>query len=701
MAAQMDVQQGIPASSDEELILECQSRFRMAQDAESSNREQAIFDKKFVDGDQWDTPIQQSRTLNDRPCLTINITGAVRNRVVNACRENRPRIKVHPVSDGADVQTAKVMDGLIRHIEVRSNADFAYDVAIENAIDGGWGYIGVDGDYETPDSFDQELKVIGYSNPFICYMDPASRLPDGSDMEWFLETTMMRRVDYRAKFGEIEGDWSGMGRGDNMQYWSNKEEIRVAKYWRIEKKADKLCRLSNGAKMLRSKLPSKEGLLAAGLAVVDERDTQIPTVACYLMTAFKVLNRTTVPGRFIPRVPVYGRRMDLDGKITLKGMVRDLRDVARTYNYAQTAKTEAYALQPKAPWMGAEGFMDGHEGAWRDANRKPIVGLEYKPVLLENGQYAPPPERQMPPQPNAGFAEWADSTKSDFLAVAGMPNDPNQDMKGEVVSGIALRRRQGLSDISHYDFYDNLTRSLRHLGRIIVDMIPHYYDTPRMIRIIQEDGTPESVAINQPAIDKIKNDLTVGKYEVVVDTGPAYQTKREESVEAMMELLGTPLGELVARTSGDLIVRSMDFPNSDSVADRLIAAIPAAQMDKNSDLPPKAQAVIAGLQAQLKEANQKQMALELELHAKMGLEKMRQDAETERTKMKLGVQREDAHLKSQTAMHDTHIKAVTAHDVAEINATGKILDTHVEAEHNRRAAEELAKSAAAAEKRDI
>ncbi len=36
----------------------------------------------------------------------------------------------------------------------------------------------------------------------------------------------------------------------------------------------------------------------------------------------------------------------------------------------------------------------------------------------------------------------------------------------------------------------------------------------------------------------------------------------------MMELLGTPLGEKVAMTSDDLVLRSMDFPGADLIADR-------------------------------------------------------------------------------------------------------------------------------------
>src|SRR5882672_4459149 len=244
---------------------------------------------------------------------------------------------------------------------------------------------------------------------------------------------------------------------------------------------------------------------------------------------------------------------------------------------------------------------------------------------------APLPQRQIPPPPAEGFAEWSASSQSNCMAVAGMPHDPNQDMKGEVVRGLALRRWQGLSDISHFDFYDNQTRSRRHTGTIILDLLPHFYDTQRMQRIIAPDGTPDTTTINEKVRDpvtqavlRVKNDMTVGRYDVVMDTGPGYQTRREEGSEAMLELLGTPLGEMVAKGAGDVVVRSMDFPDSDTIADRMAANIPGAQIDKQSDIPPKAQMMIQGLQAQLREANSARLALELELHSKHELQQMKE-----------------------------------------------------------------------------
>lgn len=729
-----ELREGILAEGEDEIILECQERFNSSQEAESKNRTEFEFDKRFVDGEQWDPVIKDERFSDRRPALTVNLTDSITRRVINNCRENRPRLVCHPVGSKADIDTAKVIDGLFRHIEYSSTANYWYDNAIENSVQGGWGWLAIDNEYASEDSFDQELRIKGYSNPLMCYADPNSRMPDGSDMEYFIESEMMNRVVYKQRFGRIdEQGWRYVGKGDDFPDWSNKEEIRVAKYWRVEHTKDTLIEFTDGQRILKSEMGLKRNFqkLTGGLTKLREREVLKRQVKCYLLTATKILKTTDWPGKWIPRVPVYGRRLDLNGRITVKGMVRDLRDPARIYNYAQTAKTEAYALSPKAPWVGAKGFMEGSEAAWRDSNRKPIVALEYSPVVREDGSYEPPPIRQPPVQPNAGFAEWGESTKSDFLAVAGMPHDPGQDMQGEVVSGKALKARQAMSDISNFDFYDNFCRSLNHVGRIIVDLLPHFYGEERMIRIIREDGTPSQVTINQvntqqpqvpmqpmsmagtpmptspmeKAVKHIKNDLTVGEYEVVIDTGPDYQTKREQSAESMLHLLTTPLGEMVAQNAGDVMIRNMDFPSADMVADRLTAMIPAAQNDKElENLPQEARGIVAGLQQRVSQLMQENMSIKMQLETKSNIVQMQEQAETGRTQMKeqgalerehikAGVKETDTNIRAHTAMHDTHVKAVTAHDVAEIHVAGQMMNSHLDNKNQREEAKRLLKDA--------
>jgi hypothetical protein len=72
---------------------------RSVAEAESTNRAEALDDLRFRFGDQWPTTIQNSRTIEERPCLTINETDSYLRKVVNQMRQQRPRIKAHPVDD--------------------------------------------------------------------------------------------------------------------------------------------------------------------------------------------------------------------------------------------------------------------------------------------------------------------------------------------------------------------------------------------------------------------------------------------------------------------------------------------------------------------------------------------------------------------------------------------------------------------------
>jgi hypothetical protein len=185
------------ASTPDEIVREARERLRLSSDAESTNRTDAITALEFRNGFQWPKEITADRVASNRPCITVNITDAVIRRVENNCRENRPRIKIDPVGEGADVETAKVLNGLTRHVEAISGADYAYDCAQSSAITGGWGWLSVANDYGDEKSMDQELFIVAHRNPFKIYPDPASRMPDGSDLNWLLESDMMDRQDYK------------------------------------------------------------------------------------------------------------------------------------------------------------------------------------------------------------------------------------------------------------------------------------------------------------------------------------------------------------------------------------------------------------------------------------------------------------------------------------------------------------------------
>jgi len=697
-----------PAETDAEIFLELAERLRIAEEAESVNRLLAIEDLEFADGQQWPDDLYNMRKVQRRPALTINHTGTLVRRVVNNMKEQRPRIKVHPVGDGVQIEDARVANGLVRHVETRSAASVAYDTAGESAVRIGWGYFRILGEYIDEMSFEQELCIKPVRNTLTGYIDPAAEMPDGCDMEWFIFSDSMSRQEFKRRYpNEDLADWKMGAAGDSHRYWLTKTRIRIAEYYRIKKTKDTLLKLTDGRTsrtILKSDYRKHEQAFAlAGLQVVQERPTERRQVQWFRVNGVTVVDRRDLPGRYIPVVRVEGNVLDLNGDVRRKGMIRDLKDPARMFNYWETAKTEKLALSSKAPWVAAEGQLDGHP-EWDDANQKPYSVLKYKIVMGNDGitpMPLPPPQRQPAIEVEAGFAEASQSAGRNLMMVAGMPHEPGQDTPGTVVSGVALRRRQALSDVSHLQYYDNQTLAIAQCGRILLDLFPHYYSEERMQRIIGDDGVPEMVKLNEKTesqgIIQIKNNMGVGRYDVVMDTGPGYETKRIEAAENFLDLLKTPMGEPVVKVASDVVMRNFDFPGAQDVADRLMPATPEGMKKAMEALPKQAQGIVQAMQQQLQQAQQTIQQLQLEIKYKMSVEGLKQEGETKRTLMESHTKVHDTDTRAATALQEAHIREQGGLARTEIQAAGHLLDTHAKGAQAKEAAE-LQASAERAEK---
>ena len=662
-------------------IDEAKKFLKLANDADTNNRSEALEDLKFAAGDQWPVEIQNSRTLEARPCLTINKIDAYVRQVTNQQRQQRPRIKVHGMNSQSDAKVADILTGICRHIEVNSDADHAYDNAFNYAVRMGFGYWRVKTDYVREDSFDQEIYIEPIHNPFTVYFDPNSTLPDGSDAEKCLITQVVSKEIFRKMYPDADDGtgFSQRGTGDSNAEWVMKEDIRIAEYFYTERKPDKLCLLSNGIKKFRSELPKQDELLAMGVVVIDERASfrkEIKQIKC---TAIEVLEEGIWPSKYIPIVPVYGEEFVVDNKRKKYGLVRMAKDPQRMYNFWKTALTESVALAPKAKWLLAEGQDEGHENEWAMANIKAMPVLRYKQKDIE-GVPAPVPTRIQPEAPPAGIIAAADGINADMQAVLGI-FDPNQMATGNI-SGKALNGQQQQIDLTNFHYYDNLTRSIKHTAKIILDLVPKIYDQARVMRIIGDDGKPDLVDINKRQSDEqgvmtILNDVTVGEYDVVMDTGPGYNSKRIEAVNSMMPMLSADPN--LMNVAGDLIFRNMDFPGADVIADRLAASNPLAQIDDKSPVPPQVQMQLAQSKKTIEELQQQLQGMQLMLKNRADVEQMKQEAETKRTLIKetnrahqieLTDQKHhrDMVLRTDTQAHDTVIKTQTQMEIERMKA---------------------------------
>lgn len=572
--------------------------WKRSQEAENETRQKGLEADKFRAGEQWPRNVKQTRETEMRPCLTFNRMGQFTRQVTNDMRMNRPSLRIDPVGD-ADVDTAKIFEGLVRHIQVASNADVAYDCAGESAVGKGWGYFRVVTEYVDDESFDQEIKIKRIKNAFTVYYDPDCQEPDYSDAKYCFVVADIERELFKSEYPKaVAGKTDFISTGDTPPDWQTDDYVRVAEWFNVEEKDGCLYLLSNGQTLLtKTKEDGIKAAQAAGLTIQNKRDTKIREVVWRKITWCDELEKSVWPGKYIPIIPVLGNDMDLDGKRLLTGMVYDAMDAQRMYNYWSTAETELIALAPKSPWLIAEGQMEGYETIWQNANTMNYSHLPYKPTSL-NGTPVPAPQRIQSEPPINAMIQAIAQADNNMKATTGI-YDASLGSRSNETSGKAILARQREGDVSNFHYIDNLSRAIRFLGVQLIDLIPKIYDAPRVVRIIGEDEVAKTVKINQPTGEKDANgvekiyDLTAGKYDVVVNVGPSFSTKRQESADAMISLIQSDPS--LMQKAGDLIVNQMDFPMAQELAERLKKTLPPElQEDVNgADVPEPIKAKMA------------------------------------------------------------------------------------------------------------
>lgn len=610
------------ASDDAKLLDRARRRFDGCASFESDNRKEGLTDDKFKAGDQWPADVAAQRNYDKRPCLTINKLPTFVNQVTNEQRMNRPTINVSPVGDRSDPEVAKMYRGLIRHFERESHADLAYDTAFDSAATKGWGYWRMLTEYESPESMNQTIVIKRIRNAFSVYLDPAAQEPDGADARFGFITELMPRGEFEETYPDADPmSWTEAGAGDTFKNWIEDKNVRIAEYFEIDFDRKPLVALSNGHVGWKDDLdPAVLADIASGkLEILKERESEVPSVKWYKITAVEVLERKDWVGKWIPITRVIGNEMDIEGKVRYSGVVRNARDAQRSYNYASTMEMETIALAPKAPWLIAEGQDEGYEDMWENANTKSYSRLIYRPTTIGKDQ-VPAPIRMQPGGPAAGWQSLKMGAAQDMMATTGIRFDATMQERVIDESGRALREIRHQTDVTTLQYQDNLCRSLKHQGDMFIDAIPKVIDTKRMMTILREDDSEEQVMIDPnapkafqegkhpPGTPNAGKTLKIynpkfGKYGVTVTIGPSFATKRIEAAESMMEFVRAL--PQTAQFVADLVAKNQDWPEAEQIASRLAKMLPPQLLQPDAkDMTPQVQALLHGMDGQIKQLTQ-------------------------------------------------------------------------------------------------
>ena len=672
--------------TDKALIKSAMDNFASAVLAYGTQRSAAREDLSFVAGNQYTTV----NPGDDDYRLTVNLLGPFLRQITAEARDRNPAIKVVPVSTTADVDTAEVIAGMIRHIEQKSNSEHVYQQALWYAAASGEGYIRVNSEYCDPtgETDEQELTIELIDNPEKVFLDPNHNKLDGSDAEWGFIIEDLSKDVFMRKFPD--SDTAGLYEGNTWsQYsmpndWINEKTVRVARYWVKDYETVRSWKVQDPVTLERYTVNEKPG---DDVILLQKRPTELfkTTVREYQLTCHEILGETTFPGPYLPIVKVTGESFWVGGQKNQFGAIRMAKDPQRQYNFAVSRQTEMIDQAPKNSFVITEKQMGNHAQKWADANR---VNYGALPYVADEGAEAPHRVSGLDQGAFQGVAATRQQAFEDMKMVFGL-QDASMGIPGNEVSGIAQQGRVEQGSRSTYQYFDHLLLSLKQLGRVLIAAFPTYYDTERVVRIVKPTDEEQMVTINSMKNSKSYR-MGLGRYDVTISTGPAYASKREQAFESLTTIQAA-LPE-ASQVIGDLIASQIDSPVAKIAAARIKATIPSQILQASGEMDSNDQQSDAEKLQQIRQqlAMITQQYTQLEAAFKETSEKLKTASDKAALELtKADMEKEQAEAKLEHDKTQAAVEAKKAQEQLEFDRAEAMAEYDLKREELRLKAEEI------------
>ena len=538
---------------------------------------------EFASGAQEDNEIFDERKAQKRPVMTMNMMRPFINDVVNPLRLNPIGILVeHP-----DEEISDDLSGIIQAVEDDGEAKEAYEVALENAVICGIGWIVLRNEFKNGKSGKQRICFDTINDPLTCYIDPFSESVTGKDARYGMQLRWIDKKFADSKYKLSEG---GVCPVDIYTGWADNLPDSVADlvfYERIEVLESK-----DEEDYKEDEEPKEIDLTKKPMKKEKEEPELVFKVRASRWIGSKLVSETILEMDYIPLIPVYGDRVYLPKA--------GIRWVGRTYwqkpfqdmiNLYASYEAESVGLTPIRSFVMAEGQVEGYEEEWVNAHKE--SGLKVYRETSLNGTTLPPPSSMDNTINNQSMLVGRDSSSQGMQQAIGANLSAMTGGGVGLESGKAVLLKQLKGDISNAQYIDNLSKSVAQTGKVLLQMMACIFDVPQVHAVMAEDGKIEFKEID---LSEILDSDDMDSIRISVSSGPAYESRKREELNAIISI-GQLVPEQMAMMSDEL-VRAMDSPFSRKLADRLHKLLPEQLQDqpKDAQVDPKALEVMAQMQ---------------------------------------------------------------------------------------------------------
>lgn len=527
--------------------------------ATAEQRDKSNEELRFVTvaGGQWEGWLTDD--FADRAKLEFDQVSEYYWRTYGQWTENRVSVNYAPDDDASTDEDAELLDGLFRRDLRRNNGQAAIDVAVREAMGGGYGAFCFNTEFEDeedPDNEDQCIVISDLSNAYATVIfDSSARRLDKRDAERCTVLVPHSISGFKRKYPDAPVQDAKRPIDRRSLNWSTPQLVYEAIRYEVRVEEQTCHTYGNPLsediqRVIEEDFDAKKDFLAevrdlkaSGYELIRKKKIRRRNVyRSKFCGGCELEPERRIAGKFIPVIPVYGYWSHNDGVDHWHGVSRKKMDPQRLLNMvvSVTAETTANAAEDK-PIFDPDQVPPALQSVWKKARHR-------VPYLLAKALRDPKTGQivHMGPIGNAPGASMAPAAQAllqvcSELIVRGTGGAP-QDTLDTEASGKAINAVLKRVDLTTKPVFDNIASAMRHAGEVYRHIAAEVYAArSRSVNVVTQDGRMQRRQLLEQQVKAGQivygNDPSRGKFEVVVDTGPNYQTQREEAIVALKDIV--------------------------------------------------------------------------------------------------------------------------------------------------------------------
>jgi hypothetical protein len=541
----------------------------------TEERQKAMQDRRFcwVEGAQWEDFYTEQWT--NKPRLEINTLQQAVTRIVNEYVDNKITAIFSP-SDGSNSdEECDNLNSLYR-AQSKVNGDEHRKNALIDAVTGGYGAWRLRAVYE--DEYDEENddQVVIFE-PIVdadtsVFFDLNAKRQNKSDATEGWIITSMDAKEFEIEHKQTPASWPKR-ESQNYFDWYREQVVYIAEYYKVEE-TNLTIRFYTGLTGDEKKVSNDEfkdkdfisELEAMGYTLSRTKKQKTRKVHKYIMSGGGILEDCGyIAGKYIPIIPVYGKRVFIDNMERASGIIRICKDSARLKNVQASKLAEIASGSSVDKPIFLPEQVRGHEARWAEDAIKDYPYQLANAAYDINGQPFPlgPIGQLSAPQVPPALSALMQSTNDDLQQLLGNQQD------GEILqanqSGIAVELVQNQKNMGNAGYMDNLAIAEEWSAKVWLEINKDILTRPgQKLKGENQGGKSEQIEIKKLVLDdngktKYINDFqNLRLMDVTVDIGPTSATKRAATEKGLMALLPSIQDPATQSILGNMILANSE-----------------------------------------------------------------------------------------------------------------------------------------------